>query len=84
MSVQLRWVSDDVRALTWLNFLISRTSEVKASSTLIRFLAEVSMYWHPVCAAHSRPSARFETRSVLARNDCDASPRCNRRREGGD
>ena len=43
--------------LTLLYFLISRTKLLKASSTLIRCLAEVSINLHPKCFARSRPSA---------------------------
>ena len=43
---------------TLLNFLISRTRFMNASSTLIRCLADVSMNLQPKCLARSRPSAR--------------------------
>ena len=46
--------------LTLLYFRISRTRLVKASSTLIRCLAEVSMNLQPKCLARSRPSKRKE------------------------
>lgn len=45
------------RPRTLLYFLISRTRLVKASSTLMRCLAEVSMNLQPKCLARSRPSA---------------------------
>lgn len=44
------------RQQTLLYLRISRTRLVKASSTLIRCLAEVSMNLHPKCLARSRPS----------------------------
>jgi len=43
---------------TLLYFRISRTRLVKASSTLIRCLAEVSINLQPKCLARSRPSTK--------------------------
>jgi len=45
-----------VERLTLLYFLISRTRLLKASSTLMRCFADVSMNLHPKCLARSRPS----------------------------
>lgn len=50
------WRSRDYEIRTLLYFLISRTKLVKASSTLIRCLADVSMNLQPKCFARSRPS----------------------------
>ncbi len=47
-----------------LYLLISRTRLLKASSTLIRCLALVSMKRHPKCFANSRPSAIARSRGV--------------------
>lgn len=52
---------------TLLYFRISRTSWLNASSTLMRFFAEVSMNLQPKCFARSRPSADARSVRVLYR-----------------
>lgn len=53
--------------LTLLNFLISLTSWLNASSTLMRCLAEVSMNLQLKCFARSRPSIWSEWTKFEAR-----------------
>jgi hypothetical protein len=51
----------DVAQRTLLYLRISRTRLWKASSTLMRCLADVSMNRHPKCLASSRPSVRSKS-----------------------
>jgi hypothetical protein len=57
----------DSRGRTLLYLRISRTRLLKASSTLIRCLAEVSMNLHPKCLARSRPSVTSRSENHCSR-----------------